>query len=179
MKRRVVVTGLGIVTSLGCRVDVLKCTASAEDVLAKKPEGVVLAGGPGDPRVLDYAAETVKGLLGKAPVFGIGLGHQVLALALGCTVKRMKAGHRGVNYPVREPATGKCEITVQHHSFVVVNDDEESVPNSVEVTHVNVNDGTVEGIASRDVAARSVQFHPGQDEMERPSGIFERFCKGE
>ncbi len=161
--------------ALGCRVDVLRCTASAEDVLAKKPEGIVLAGGPGDPRVLEYAAETVKGLLGKAPVLGVGLGHQVLALALGCTVKRMKAGHRGVNYPVREPATGKCEITIQHHSFVV---DGESVPEPVEVTHVNVNDGTVEGIRSRDAQAWSVQFHPSLDEMERPSPILKRFCEG-
>lgn len=185
-KHRIAVLNLGVkrslldqLAALGCRVDVLKCTATADNVLAKEPEGVVVAGGPGDPRVPGYAAETVKGLLGEVPIVGIGLGHQVLALALGCTVKRMRAGHRGVNYPVRESKTGKCEITVQHHSFVVVNDDEESVPDSVEITHVNVNDGTVEGVRSKDAQAWSVQFHPCPDEMERPGRILEEFCEGE
>ena len=181
-KHRLAVLNLSVKRSLldqlaqlGCTVEILRCTASPEDVLAKNAEGVILAGGPGDPRVLGYAADTVRSLLGKLPILGTGLGHQVLALALGCRVRRMKAGHHGVNYPVRDLKNGTSRITTQHHSFVVEKD---SVPDSVEVTHLNVNDGTVEGIASRDFAARSVQFHPCPDEMGRPNELLGTFCGG-
>jgi carbamoyl-phosphate synthase small subunit len=135
---------------------------------------VLLAGGPGDPRVPGYAIEATRALLGKVPILGIGLGHQILALALGGQVRRMKLGHHGVNYPVRNLVENHCDITAQSHSFVV---DEAAVPASVEVTHVNVNDQTIEGIRSRDADACSVQFHPAPDDMGRPSRILERFLE--
>lgn len=182
-KHRVAVLDLGAKRSLlaqlaqlGCAVELLPATASAADLLAKRPEGVILAGGPGDPRVAAYAIETARALSGKAPLLGIGLGHQVLALALGCTVRRMKLGHRGVNYPVRDLGANHCDITVQHHSFVV---DAAGVASAVEITHVNVNDATVEGIRARAARASGVQFHPTPDEHGRPSGILERFVQGE
>jgi len=180
-KCRVAVLNLGVknsllaqLTALGCTVDVLPCTASAADILAKKPRGVLVAGGPGDPRLADYAVRTVKALLGKAPLLGIGLGHQVLALALGGKVARMKVGHRGVNHPVKNLVDGRAQITVQHHSFAV---DESALPKSAEVTHKSLNDGTVEGIRSKEAAAASVQFHPCPDEMERPHELLRKFCQ--
>jgi len=178
---RIALLNLGVKRSLlaqlarlGCAVETLPSTASAEDVLAKKADGVILAGGPGDPRVLGDVVKTVRSLLGKAPIFGTGLGHQVLALALGCEVRRMRVGHHGLNYPVRCLVDTRCDITVQHHSFVV---DEKSVPASGEVTHVNVNDGTVEGIRSTEVPASSVQFHPCPDERGRPSALLRGFLE--
>jgi len=167
---------------LDCSVEILPADASADDVLARGPDGLVLAGGPGDPRRLDGARRTVKALLGKLPIFGVGLGHQLLALALGCGVQRMKTGHHGVNYPVRSLRDRRCEITVQRHSFVV---DDATIPGGVEVTHLNVNDQTVEGIRSRGAPARaraaaaSVQFHPSRDDMGRPNVLLERFVEGE
>ncbi len=182
-KHRVAVVDLGVTRSLlaqlaqlGCAVDVVAATAPAADILAAKPDGVVLAGGPGDPRVLGYAVETVRALLGKLPILGIGLGHQVLALALGCKVRRMKLGHRGVNYPVRDLLANHCDITVQHHSFVV---DEAAVPAAAEVTHTNVNDQTIEGIRAKAAPAAGVQFHPTPDEHGRPSKILESFLEGQ
>jgi len=180
-KHRIALVNLGVtngllaqLAALGCEVEVLRCTASAKDVLAKKPQGVIVAGGPGDPRAPAYAVETVRSLLGKAPLLGIGLGHQVLALALGAAVKRMKAGHHGVNYSVRNLAEGTSQITVQRHSFTV---DEQNLPAEVEVTHKNLNDGTIEGIRGRNLAACGVQFHPGLDESERPSPVLTAFCE--
>jgi len=181
-KRRLVAIDLGIKRSLleqladlGAAVEIVRCTADAKDILARKPHGILVAGGPGDPRRLPHVADTVRALLGKAPVLGIGLGHQALALALGCRIRRMKIGHRGVNYPVRDLVDGTSHITAQSHSFVV---DAKGIPKSVEVTHTNQNDGTVEGIRCRKVAAWGVQFHPGRDEMERPSTVLEAFTKG-
>jgi len=166
---------LGQLAELGYAVDILPAAIDADEVLSKKPDGLILAGGPGDPSVPTYAVESVKALLGKLPILGIGLGHQVLALGLGCTTKRMTAGHRGVNYPVRDLVNDCCHITAQNHSFIV---DAESVPDSVEVTHVNVNDQTVEGIRSKEHNASSVQFHPSPDEMGRPNALLEEFLAG-
>ncbi|HUU93928.1 MAG TPA: glutamine-hydrolyzing carbamoyl-phosphate synthase small subunit [Phycisphaerae bacterium] len=165
---------LGQLADLGCSVRILRSSAGADAVVATKPQGVVLAGGPGDPRVLDDVVETVKGLVGAVPLLGIGLGHQVLALALGCGVERMKTGHRGVNYPVKDLTGGPGAITAQHHSYVVAPD---SVPAGVQVTHVALNDETVEGIASETAGVCGIQFHPVRDEMEQPSPALRRFCE--
>ncbi len=183
VKHRVAVLDLGVTRGLlaqlgqlGCALELLPATATAGDMLATRAEGVILAGGPGDPRVPGYAIEAVRALVGKLPLLGIGLGHQVLAVALGCRVRRMKLGHHGVNYPVRDLVANHCDITVQCHSFVV---DEAAVPQGVEVTHVNVNDSTIEGIRSRAAAAAGVQFHPTPDEHGLPSKILERFLEGQ
>jgi carbamoyl-phosphate synthase small subunit len=142
---------------LGCRVTVVPGTATAEEVLAFEPDGVFLSNGPGDPRPLGYAIETIRGLLGHQPIFGICLGHQLLGLALGAEIFKLKFGHRGANQPVLNHATGRVEITTQNHGFAL---DPESLGEEIEVTHVNLNDQTVEGIRSRQQAAFGVQYHP-------------------
>ena len=141
----------------GCRVTILPGTATAQDVLALKPDGVFLSNGPGDPEPLEYAIGTIRDLLGKQPVFGICLGHQLLSLASGAKTFKMKFGHRGANQPVQQLGTGVVEITSQNHGFAV---DEETLPADLEVTHRSLNDGTIEGVRRRDVAAFSVQYHP-------------------
>jgi carbamoyl-phosphate synthase small subunit len=143
--------------SLGCRVTVLPGTATASDVLALRPDGIFLSNGPGDPEPLAYAIETIRGLLGKAPVFGICLGHQLLSLACGAKTFKLKFGHRGANQPVLNQQTGAVEITCQNHGFAV---DEASLPAELEVTHRNLNDDTIEGVRHRGLPAFSVQYHP-------------------
>ena len=142
---------------LGCRVTVVPGTATAKEVLAHEPDGVFLSNGPGDPRPLDYAIDTIRDLLGHQPIFGICLGHQLLGLALGAEIFKLKFGHRGANQPVLNQATGRVEITTQNHGFAL---DPESFGDEIEVTHVNLNDQTVEGIRSRQQAAFGVQYHP-------------------
>jgi carbamoyl-phosphate synthase small subunit len=142
---------------MGCRVTVLPGTASAEDVLAQEPDGIFLSNGPGDPEPLEYAINTIRGLLGKKPIFGICLGHQLLGLACGAKTFKLKFGHRGANHPVQNLQTKAVEITSQNHGFAV---DEASMPSFLEVTHRSLNDGTVEGLAHREVPAYSVQYHP-------------------
>ncbi|MFO1008222.1 MAG: glutamine-hydrolyzing carbamoyl-phosphate synthase small subunit [Planctomycetaceae bacterium] len=142
---------------MGCRVTVVPGTSTAAEVLALNPDGVFLSNGPGDPNPLTYAVDTIKGLLGKKPIFGICLGHQLLGLALGGEIYKLKFGHRGANQPVLDKASGRVEITSQNHGFALRPD---TLPENVEVTHINLNDQTVEGIASKTFPAFSVQYHP-------------------
>jgi carbamoyl-phosphate synthase small subunit len=141
----------------GCRVTVLPGTASAADVLALKPDGIFLSNGPGDPAAVGYAIETVKELLGKKPIFGICLGHQLLGLAMGGKTYKLKFGHRGANHPVRNEVTGHVEITTQNHGFAV---DIDSLSKDVERTHINLNDNTLEGMRHTKMPIFSVQYHP-------------------
>jgi carbamoyl-phosphate synthase small subunit len=157
----------------GCKVTVVPASTSAADILAMSPDGVFLSNGPGDPAAVGYAVETVRGLLGKKPVFGICLGHQLLALALGGKTYKLKFGHRGANQPVKDLATGRIEITTQNHGFCV---DLASLPKGVESTHVHLNDGTSEGLAAKDLRAFSVQYHPEAAAGPHDSlYLFERF----
>jgi carbamoyl-phosphate synthase small subunit len=141
----------------GCRVTVVPAGYPAERVLADKPHGVFLTNGPGDPAAVKGADRTVAALLGKVPIFGICLGHQILALALGGRTYKMKFGHRGANQPVKDLSTGKVEITSQNHGFAV---DDQSLGQKAVITHLNLNDKTVEGLAIPDAKAFSVQYHP-------------------
>ncbi|MBI2709935.1 MAG: glutamine-hydrolyzing carbamoyl-phosphate synthase small subunit [Actinobacteria bacterium] len=137
-------------------VDVVPAATTAAEVLAREPDGVFLSNGPGDPTTVPYAVDAIRDLLGEVPVFGICLGHQLLATALGGRTEKLPFGHHGGNHPVRNVLTGHVEITSQNHSFAVVDG---SAP-TAEVTHVNLNDGVVEGIRSTEVPAFSVQHHP-------------------
>lgn len=142
---------------MGCRVTVVPGSTSAGEILAMKPDGVFLSNGPGDPEPLTYAIGTIRELLGKTPIFGICLGHQLLSLACGAKTFKLKFGHRGANQPVINYATGAVEITSQNHGFAV---DESTLPAELEVTHRNLNDNTIEGVRHRHLPAFSVQYHP-------------------
>jgi len=149
---------LRLLRSAGCRVEVVPAQTSAAAVLAKKPDGVFLSNGPGDPAAVTYAIDNVRQLLGKVPIFGICLGHQLLALAMGGRTYKLKFGHRGANHPVKNLLTGKVEITSQNHGFCVDLDSLKGL--DVEQTHLNLNDSTSEGIRSKKLRAFSVQYHP-------------------
>ncbi|MCZ7558343.1 MAG: glutamine-hydrolyzing carbamoyl-phosphate synthase small subunit [Bacteroidia bacterium] len=148
---------LRLLAAHGCDVTVYPARTTAEEILGTSPDGVFLSNGPGDPEAVDYAIETVRALLGRVPVFGICLGHQLLALALGAKTYKLGFGHRGSNHPVRNLLTGAVEITSQNHGFAV---EAESLPTSVTATHWNLNDNTLEGFRCDDIPAFSVQYHP-------------------
>jgi carbamoyl-phosphate synthase small subunit len=149
---------LRLLVDHGCDVTVVPAKTSAEDVLALKPNGVFLSNGPGDPEPITYAVANIKKLLGRVPIFGICLGHQLCGLALGGKTFKLKFGHHGSNHPVKNLRTQKVEITAQNHGFCV---DPESLPSSdVEITHVNLNDHTNEGMRHRSLPLFSVQYHP-------------------
>lgn len=155
------------------KVTIVPAGTSAEDVLAMRPDGVLLSNGPGDPAALGYAIENVRRLLGRVPLMGICLGHQLLSLACGARTMRLKFGHHGCNHPVKDLKTGKVEITSQNHNFAV---DPASLPPCLEVTHVNLNDGTVEGVRHRTLPAFSVQYHPEACPGPHDSGrLFDAF----
>jgi carbamoyl-phosphate synthase small subunit len=141
----------------GCQVEVVPAHTPAHDVLAREPDGVFLSNGPGDPAAAVTAQENVRELLGKVPVFGICLGHQILGLALGAETTKLRFGHHGGNHPVRNLRTGHVEITSQNHNYAV---ERSTLPDDVEVTHLNLNDYDVEGMRADRLKAFSVQYHP-------------------
>jgi carbamoyl-phosphate synthase small subunit len=162
-------------TQVGCRVTVMPGRVSAAEVLAQRPDGVFLSNGPGDPEPLTYAQETIRGLVGKTPIFGICLGHQILGLALGAKTFKLKFGHRGANQPVLNQVTNRVEITTQNHGFAVRTDD---LPRDLEPTHINLNDHTLEGMRHRRLPVFSVQYHPEASAGPHDSGyLFEEFRK--
>jgi carbamoyl-phosphate synthase small subunit len=166
---------LQFLVDVGCRVTVVPAGTPADAVLQHKPHGVFLTNGPGDPAAVKGADRTVASLLGKVPLFGICLGHQILALAIGGCTYKMKFGHRGANQPVQDLSTGKVEITAQNHGFAV---DAASLQGRAEVTHINLNDRTVEGLSVPDARAFSVQYHPESSPGPHDARhLFQRFAR--
>jgi carbamoyl-phosphate synthase small subunit len=148
---------LRLLRQKGFGVTVVPAATTADEVLAIDPDGIFLSNGPGDPAALPYAHKAVHDLMDKKPIFGICLGHQILGFAFGGSTFKLKFGHRGANQPVKDLRTGKVAITAQNHGFAV---DPESLPSNVEVTHINLNDGTVEGMRHKELPIFSVQYHP-------------------
>jgi carbamoyl-phosphate synthase small subunit len=157
----------------GCDVTVFPSTVTADEIRVMNPDGIFLSNGPGDPAAVTHAIETVKGLLGYKPIFGICLGHQIMALAVGAKTYKLKFGHRGANHPVKNLLTGSIEISSQNHGFAV---DPDSLPSRAEVTHLNLNDNTVSGLRLLDVPAFCVQYHPEASPGPHDSDyLFEEF----
>ncbi|MCI0683297.1 MAG: glutamine-hydrolyzing carbamoyl-phosphate synthase small subunit [Gemmataceae bacterium] len=166
---------LRCLTQVGCDVTVVPGSASAQEILALNPDGVFLSNGPGDPEPLTYAQETIRQLVGKKPIFGICLGHQLLGLALGAKTFKLKFGHRGANQPVLNRRSQRVEITTQNHGFAV---DTSTLPPDVEATHINLNDGTLEGMRHKKLPVFSVQYHPEASAGPHDSSyLFEEFRK--
>jgi len=166
---------LRILSQLGCQVSAIPCTASVKDILASNPDGILLSPGPGDPALLDDITSTVRELIGRKPLMGICLGHQLIGKALGAQTFKLKFGHRGGNHPVRDLATSRVYITAQNHGYAL---DANTMKGGLEVSHINLNDGTVEGLRHRDLPILSIQYHseasPGPlDNMY----LFERFLE--
>jgi carbamoyl-phosphate synthase small subunit len=159
-----------------CDIVVVPHSVTAEEVLQLKPDGIMLSNGPGDPKDVPEAIEMIKGIIGKVPFFGICLGHQLFALACGADTEKMKFGHRGSNHPVKELSTGKVDITSQNHSYTVKVDSIKGT--DLEITHVALNDGTVEGLRHKNAPAFSVQYHPeASPGPEDANGLFDQFLE--
>lgn len=166
---------LRMLEKVGCTVTVVPAKTSASEVLFMKPDGIFLSNGPGDPGALTYIVEEVRKLLGRRPIFGICLGHQILGRALGLETFKLKFGHRGGNQPVKNLATGRVEITAQNHGFCVEMP-EGKIARDVKVTHINLNDATLEGMESEELKFFSVQYHPEASPGPHDSQyLFERF----
>ena len=178
--KHVAIMDFGIKTNIirnfkkrGCKITVFPATATAEEVLNVNPDLVFLSNGPGDPEDLDFVVENVKKIVGKKPIVGICLGHQLLALTLGGKTTKLKFGHRGCNHPVKDLERNIVHITSQNHGYVV-----QTLPENMEVTHVNINDGTVEGMKHKQLPIYSVQFHPEASAGPQDSEyIFDRFLE--
>ena len=166
---------LRLLEELDCQVTVFPANATAKDILSFDPDGVFLSNGPGDPAAVEYGIETVKQILGEKPIFGICLGHQILAIALGAKTFKLKFGHRGINHPVKNMVEKIIEITSQNHGFAV---ELESLPKNVISTHINLNDNTSAGIESIDYPAFSVQYHPESSPGPHDSRyLFKKFIR--
>jgi len=160
---------------LGCRTTVFPCTAPAEQILERDPDGIVLSPGPGDPALLGYIVDTVRELVGKKPIMGVCLGNQLLGCAFGSRTFKLKFGHRGSNHPVKDLTMGRVYITSQNHGYAV---DPNELKNGMEVAHVNLNDGTVEGLRHRELPIFSIQYHPEASPGPTDSTyLFEQFIK--
>ncbi len=180
--RRIVIVDFGVkynimrcLRRLGCDVMAVPATTAAETILNLNPDGIVLSPGPGDPALLDYAVDTLRGLIGRKPLMGICLGHQLVGIAVGGRTFKLKFGHRGANHPVKDVATGRVQITAQNHGYAV---DGDGLPAGVDVSHVHLNDGTVEGLRGRREPYLTIQYHseaaPGPlDNLY----LFERFVE--